>query len=73
MSDRPSLLPYPIRIQSFIEGRKLLRDMSTIRGQGSLGTIFDATLPGLLKLPILDLVVGGYFFKGKETPPKYLH
>lgn len=66
MSDRLSLLPCPICIKSYIEGRKLTRGMS-IRGQGSLRALFNATLPGLLKLPVLDLVVYGYLFKGKEN------
>lgn len=40
--------------------------MST-RGQGSLGTIFDPTLPDLLQPPVLNLVVCGYLFKGEEN------
>lgn len=49
-----------------MEGRKSIRGMST-RGQRSRGTIFNPTLPDLLKPPVLDLVVCGYLFRGEEN------
>lgn len=51
--DRPSLLPYHVCIESCIEGKKLPQSMST-REQGPVGTIFNATSPGLLKTLVLE-------------------